>query len=443
MMNQAQALQALSREDPAAADDAKAALCWLNADEGFGAISLLRLQEFLWYVLPSQWPVQPQSRLAVAHALGRVMLLAGLERYAQVCTSRETARIIAAYEDGPDAGIAQYTKAVERSDSAPPDTDLLAWGSVMGPQERAAYDSCAAALELAVAAGELRPGTTGWRTRRVQLVDRWLTQTEPGESPAPGDTWLSRISAERIDDWVRSTTGQRAELAQEIVPRLLEPPVAADLQTLCWLLDRASDGIKLTARHYISPVIVDEAVELFGWQDLVSGNRRQELAVTPLHTLRQLAAREMGAVKRSGTSLVLTKTGRLMYDESAVRWHIGTSALIGPEDGPRPEFAVAAREGALLLTLVTGPLSYEHLTAQLTELLTREGWTARAGGSVAAAACGEIHVLRHRLRALRLLGDADVLSAPVSLSEAGTSAALSGLLSRALRPRHHTARPLG
>jgi hypothetical protein len=437
MMSEAQALQALGREDPAAADDAKAALCWLSADEGFGAISLLRLQEFLWYVLPSQWPVPAQSRFDVAKALGRVLLLAGLERYAAVCMSPETARIIAAYNKGADAGIAEYTRAIESSDSAPPDTDLLAWGSVMGPQERAAYDSCAAALELAVSARELRPGTTGWRGKRAQLVDRWLTQTEPSESPAPGDTWLSRISAERIDDWVRSTPGHRAELARAIVPRLLEPPTSADLQTLQWLLWKAKDGIKLTARHYISPSCVDEAVELFGWQDLVSGRRRQELAVTPLHTLRQLASREMGAVKRSGTSLVLTKTGKLMDADPAVRWHIGTSALIGPEDGPRPEFAVAAREGALLLTLVTGPLSYEQLTARLTELLTREGWTARAGGSVAAAACGEIHVLRHRLRALGLLGTADVLSAPVSLSSAGTSAALSGLLARALRPRHH------
>jgi len=53
-----------------------------------------------------------------------------------------------------------------------------------------------------------------------------------------------------------------------------------------------------------------------------------------LHTLRALAQHEMGAVRRSGSALVLTRTGRLMADDSAVRWHIGTAALIGPDDAP-------------------------------------------------------------------------------------------------------------
>lgn len=443
MMTEAEALQVLSREDPAAADDAKAALCWLTADEGFGTISLLRLQEFLWYVLPSQWPVPPQGQLAVAKALGRLLLLAGLDRYADLCTATQTERIIDAYSGDQAAGVAAYTRAIESADSSPPDTDLLAWGSVMGPQERAAYDACAAALEIAVASGELRAGARGWRIKRTMLVDRWLTRTEPepGEDVHPDDNWLSRISAERIDDWVRSTPGERSELARAIVPRLLEPPTATALPTLRWLLDRAEAGIKLTARHYISPALVDEAVERFGWQDLVPARRRQELAVMPLHTLRELAAREMGAIKRTGASLVLTKTGKVMATDPAVQWHIGTSALIGPEDGPRPEFAIAAREGALLLTLSdTGPLSYEELTVRLTEMLTREGWASRSGDSIAAAACGEIHVLRHRLRALHLLGTADIFTAPISLSATGTTAALSALLARALRPRHHAPR---
>jgi hypothetical protein len=239
---------------------------------------------------------------------------------------------------------------------------------------------------------------------------------------------------------VRAIPGERAGLARAIVPRLLEPPAGEELPTLRWLLAQAEHGIKLTSRHYIVPAVVGEAVERFDWQDLVPGHRRQELAVAPLHTLRELAASEMGAIRRSGGILVLTRTGRVMAADPAVQWHIGTSALIGPEDGPRPEFAIAAREGALLLTLVTGPLSYEELTVRLTELLTREGWASRSGDSLAAAACGEIHVLRHRLRALHLLGTADIFTAPISLSETGTTAALSALLSRALRPRHQQRR---
>ena len=117
---------------------------------------------------------------------------------------------------------------------------------------------------------------------------------------------------------------------------------------------------------------------MFGWgrraaprsgQRAAAGKRHQELDVYPLHTLRGLAQHEMGAVRRSGTSLVLTKTGRLMADDAAVRWHIGTAALIGPDDGPDPDFTVAVREAALLITtLHDGPVGYEELTSRLTEL---------------------------------------------------------------------------
>ena len=175
MMSESQALETLSREDPEAAGDARAALAWLTGDEGLETISLLRLQEFLWYALPVKWPMSTPGRVGVARALGRLFLLAGLDRYAGVCSSAGTEKIITAYADGHEEGIAAYTEAIEESNAAPPDTDLLAWGSVMGPQERAAYDACAAALELAFASGELCVGARGWRTRRMDIVNRWLT----------------------------------------------------------------------------------------------------------------------------------------------------------------------------------------------------------------------------------------------------------------------------
>src|SRR5580658_4099607 len=217
MMTESQALETLTREDPEAAGDAKAALAWLTGDEGLETISLLRLEEFLWYALPVKWPMSTQGRVGVARALGRLFLLAGLDRYAGVCASGDTEMIITAYAAGHEKGIAAYTEAIELSNAAPPDTDLLAWGSVMGAQERAAYDACAAALELAFACGELTAGARGWRTKRADLVNRWLTG-HPGFTLAPPagngeetgqvhdgtpgtDTWLGRISAERIDAW--------------------------------------------------------------------------------------------------------------------------------------------------------------------------------------------------------------------------------------------------
>src|SRR5690349_23234322 len=485
MMSESQALETLSREDPEAAGDARAALAWLTGDEGLETISLLRLQEFLWYALPVKWPMSTPGRVGVAKALGRLFLLAGLDRYAGVCSSTGTEEIINAYADGHEEGIAAYTEAIEGSNAAPPDTELLAWGSVMGSQERAAYDACAAALELAFASGELSVGTRGWRTRRVDIVNRWLTgrptgdldggaeagqsldgDAEPGQflDGSPGtDTWLGRISAERIDAWAHGRPGERSRLARGLIPRLLEPPAVPDdpLPTLRWLLGRADEGLRLTARHYIAPALVTEAVEEFGWRDELVGTLRQELDVFPLHTLRGMAQSEMGAIRRRSTSLVLTKTGRLMTADPAARWHIGTAALIGPDDGPQPDFSVAVIEYPLMDILTSGPTGYDELTKQLTDLHGVEGWAAaggaggaggrqgggnygtgqygagRNGTGLASAVRTELYTLRHRLWALHLLGAERSFSAPLTLNETGVAAALSALLARALRPRHH------
>jgi hypothetical protein len=487
MMSESQALETLSREDPEAAGDARAALAWLTGDEGLETISLLRLQEFLWYALPVKWPMSTPGRVGVAKALGRVFLLAGLDRYAGVCSSAGTEKIINAYADGHEEGIAAYTEAIEESNAAPPDTELLAWGSVMGSQERAAYDACAAALELAFASGELSVGARGWRTKRVDIVNRWLTgpptgdldsdaepgpaldaDVEPGPAlngggePGPAldgspgtDTWLGRISAERIDAWAHGRPGERSRLARGLIPRLLEPPAVPDdpLPTLRWLLGRAGEGLRLTARYYIAPALVSEAVEEFGWRDQLVGTLRQELDVFPLHTLRGMAQTEMGAIRRRSTSLVLTKTGKLMTADPAARWHIGTAALIGPDDGPQPDFSVAVREAALMVILTSGPTGYDELTKQLTDLHSVEGWAAGGSGAgragagrhgtglhstgLASAVRTELYALRHRLWALHLLGTERSFSAPLSLTETGVAAALSALLARALRPRHH------
>jgi len=456
-MTESQALETLTREDPEAAGDAKAALAWLTGDEGLETLSLLRLQEFLWYALPVKWPMSTQGRVGVARALGRLFLLAGLDRYAGVCASGDTEKIITAYAVGHEKGIAAYTEAIEASNAAPPDTDLLAWGSVMGSQERAAYDACAAALELAFACVELVPGARGWRIKRADLVNRWLTgrievaacPPTPGDAEGEGehlpagslshDTWLGRISAERIDAWAHGRPGERSRLARGLIPRLLEPLVLPDdpLPTLAWLLGHADEGLRLTARHYIAPALVSEAVEVFGWRDQLVGTLRQELDVFPLHTLRGMAQGEMGAVRRNRTTLVLTKTGRLMAEDPAARWHIGTAALIGSDDGPQPDFCVAVREAALLVILTVGPTGYDELTRLLTDIHGMEGWASGSSTGLAGAVRTELYTLRHRLWALGLLGGERGFAAPLALSKTGVAAALSALLARALRPRHH------
>ncbi|HEV3381771.1 MAG TPA: hypothetical protein VG142_12420 [Trebonia sp.] len=442
MMTEAEALETLTREDPAIAGDVKAALRWLTEGDGLESISLLRLQEFLWYVLPTSWPEPSAAHLAVARALSRLLTLAGLDRYGDVCGSAQTAHVIETYGKSLADGEAAYARARDASHAVPPDTDLLAWsaGPQMGPDERSAYEACAAAIELALACRELKAGVSGWKTRRSALVDTWLTRTD---GPAGADTWLSRISAERIHEWAHGHPGERSRMASEIVPRLLEPPVlpGEPLPTLRWLLQHADAGLRLTARHYIAPALVGEAADLFGWGGQVSGKRHQELDVFPLHTLRGLAQHEMGAVRRSGVSLVLTRTGRLMAEDAAVRWHIGTASLIGPDEGADPDFTVAVREAALLIvTLSDKPVGYEELAVRLTDLHCAEGWTSLSGNSLTGAIRAEIHVLRHRLRALQLLCEGSSHGPlALSLTSTGTAAALSALLARALRPRRYVA----
>jgi hypothetical protein len=436
MMTEAEALETLAREDPAVASDAKAALRWLTSGGGLEAISQLRLQEFLWHVLPSSWPLTSTGQLSVARALGRLLSLAGLERYAGVCTGEDTTRVIAAYGESLAAGLIAYEEAVDASRILPPDTDLLAWGSTRGPEEQTAYETCAAAIELAITAGEVKVGASGWKTKRASLVDRWLMTPTARHSRSSTDTLLGKISAERIDEWACGHPGDRARMARRIVPRLLEPPVlpAEPLPTLRWLLQHADAGLPLTARHYIAPALVTEAAEMF-WGE-PAGKRYQELSVFPLHTLRSLAQREMGAIRRAGLSLVLTRTGRLMADDPGVRWHIGTSALIGPDDGPDPDFTVAVREAALLvITLGSSPVSRGELLERLTRLHSTEGWTSRSGRSVIDAIRYELSDLTQRLQALQLL-DPDSPPGVLSLTSTGIAAALSALLARALRPRH-------
>src|ERR1700759_2969288 len=131
-------------------------------------------------------------------------------------------------------------------------------------------------------------------------------------APGVSDTWLARIHTERMDAWASSRPGRRSRLAAAVLPRLLEETVPPDdaLPTLGWLLGHADVGLKLTARHYIPPAIITEAVEQFGWRGPLRGALRQELDVFPLHTLRGLAQGEMGAIRRAGTSLGLAPTGR-------------------------------------------------------------------------------------------------------------------------------------
>jgi hypothetical protein len=440
VLSEREALTALRREDPDQAEDAAAALGWLSGERGLHSITQLRLAEFLWYALPVKWSIATSEQVRVARTLGRLFSLAGMDGYAAICASPLTAKILTVYgEQGHEAGLAAYAQAVQADGLEPPDTGALAWGSAMGPDEYAAYESCTAALELARGSGELRAGQRGAAARRAALVERWLAQPRP---ELGGDSWLGRVRTERLGAWSHGRYGEHARLAQQVAPRLLEPvpAPAGALPTLRWLLDHAREGLPLTARHYISPRLVTEAVERFGWRRYLVGTLTREFDVFPLHTLRHLAHREMGAIRRTGTTLVLTRTGRRMHDDTQAFWQTGSAALVGTEPPDKPDFAVAVREAALLVLLIDGPTNDDELSRRLAALLEWHGWRAQDTQTLADAAQHEIHDFRHRLWALDLLNDPRSLTRKLTLTDLGEAAALAALRTRALRPRHHVGR---
>jgi len=294
----------------------------------------------------------------------------------------------------------------------------------MGVEEVEAYEAVAAILELAVAAGRLRPGTRGWRIHQVEIAGEYLRAANP--DPA-GGCRLDRIRAERIGVWARSRGQARRRSLAGVVGRLARPlPVPSDadeyLAPLRWLLEHAGtpDGLPLTGTHGLDRAVAAEAHAWFGSDGGGTGEGRC------LRALREMTL-SMGAVRRTGRRLVLTATGRRLLANPQQLWTAAASCLIGAGDTAQAAVAEAA-----LVVLVDGrPIGREELTRAASGVLTSEG----AGDAQVPAVRAALAALSGRLQALGLLADERWLR-PLRLPPIGQAAALSALQARATRPRH-------
>jgi hypothetical protein len=79
----------------------------------------------------------------------------------------------------------------------------------MGTEEAAAYWSASAALEMAIAAGKLRPGTPGWRRTAAHITARFLGSVHDDTT---GTTWLQWVHTERLQRFAESRGPARARL---------------------------------------------------------------------------------------------------------------------------------------------------------------------------------------------------------------------------------------
>jgi hypothetical protein len=372
----------LERSDPDSAEDARSAIEWLSGGEPLETITELAVCEFLWYTLPTK---VSGDRPATARALGRLLRLGGLERYAALCTSPVTAQILRTYaRAGEDAGIAAYQSALDARGVLPPDVPELRWSSIMGPEELGAHGACSAALELAIVSGGLVPGST--RDRKA-LTRRWLTTPR---AELGGDNWLHRVQGERLNRWVLGRGTAWRELAQPFEVRLHAPipaPAGEHLAALRRLLRRGGEpgGIPLDG---------DEP------------------------TAAQEAAQRMGALDRDGRALVTTAAGRRLLGDADLLWEAATTALISPVS-PEHDLGVSAREVALMLLADGLPADRESVAAVI-------GCEEERRPEIDASLAGLTRLL-----------DAFGLRAGGELTSAGRAAALAALRGHALRPRRY------
>jgi hypothetical protein len=419
-------LAELERIEPEVADAARAAVEWLTGGEALETISQLDVCEFLWYTLPIK---VTGDRPMIARALGRLLRLGGLERYAALCDSPTTTRILRVYtREGEEAGAAAYQQALEATGVLPPDVTELAWSSIMGPEELGAHVACSAALELAI--------VSGGSLDREELTRRWLTTPRP---ELGGDCWLHRVHGERLNRWVLGRGNARRELAQPFEVRLHAPIAVPDeggLEPLRWLLGLAGEGIRLTERFNLPRALAVEAVEEFGWDALSMGSVRGEADVPTLTTLKRIAGEELSALRRTGRRLALTPAGHALLRDPEELWRAATTALLAPAPGEH-DFEISVRESALMLLADGEPVPCAWLRDRVADVVNGEGWRSAVESQVTALDLGEpLAELWRRLDALGLRAHR-LRDDEWQLTRVGRSAALTTLRAQALRPRRY------
>jgi hypothetical protein len=144
---------------------AESALGWLGW-EGDGPLVVRRyeVQLFAWYTLPRKFLTSLEDKLEAAEALAQTLERIGgrATGYAEVCRSAATEELLRAWEADDPSAPWRVRELLEGSGIEPPDTDLLAWGAVMGLEEACVREQVATALEEAVEDGRLAPGARGF-----------------------------------------------------------------------------------------------------------------------------------------------------------------------------------------------------------------------------------------------------------------------------------------
>lgn len=421
--------------DPAAAENAEGVLQWL-LPEGDHPRHLTQemVQTFLWYELPRKWSATSAEQHEIAWSLGDLLTAAGLTRYAGLCRDPATHRVIEAWDRSEDEGFAAFRAALDASGIDPPDTPVLPWGSVMGLEEHVARTAAGLALERAVEAGDLVPGSRGSRQRAVRLVECYLTTPYVGFD---GAVPLEVVRRERAGRWAAGPPEARKDVLAPVLPLLdSEAPVPAEvgesLVPLVWLLERVGDGVTFTQAGWLPKALVLEANERFRWFDLPGFTVRTETDLHQLADLHVLARRTRLLTKR-GRKLTVSGFGREALADPERLWRV---VAADPFTGKDLRAEASALAAAVLLR-ADRPMLRSELEGRVTAAVQGR-WMVQGGGPVDEWSVSR--ALRDYLVVGEVLGwvvEAGEWGArTVGLTPLGRAGAVLGLQAQSWAPRH-------
>jgi hypothetical protein len=346
----------------------------LTFGEGTEMIHQAALQQFLWWSLPRRYPEEEWR--AAADAAAELLDELGLVHLSAIARSEQTASVLAAWDKGSKAGGTAFHSAHASSGVEPPDTSVLAWGSIMGSDEAAALDMAERALGEAITDGKLVPGGTRWRSIAAAITEDVLTRTL--DIP-PGQSLAGLITTERVGVWIDSARhDELKEWRTSVANRLLNPitppsdPVAA-VAPFHWLLELAAapGGVELTQSNYLARAVVLASVERFGWWDWDKAPR-SEADVHQLSVVREAATR-LRLIRRRGRKLHITALGSRLLANPAELWRDVAGETEDGEDFTR---AVTEMVG---LRLLRGRVERNELVVEVTHVLSSQGWSSSSG----------------------------------------------------------------
>ena len=365
--------------------------------------------------------------------------------YAEVCRAPETQRLLRAWEAEDPAAHQAFRDLLDGSGIEPPDTDLLAWGSVMGFEEARVREQVATALEEAIESGSLAPGGRGFARRQAEIAKAALREPWDGED---GRSRLQAVHDERLERWLQRGPGGRADARRAILDGIAamvsgEPPAVdpggarAALKPALWLLEQGNAGIGLTQTGALNRALVREVAERWPswWEADLFGPPHREDDVTPLWELHQLL-RELRLLRRKGRRVRTTKRGRALADEPPTLLEALATELLRGEN-----FYAACAELAVALILDGAPADYgETLAARVQPAVADAGWRAGEEPPSVRDVSWHIAAFLRPAEAIGVLmdeGSGSRLSRkPLVLPEAGRAALTAALRNRALRPAH-------